>query len=138
MLGSLGGRAAFVVHGHGGLDELTTSGPNRVSHLRDGKVSTYELNASDFGLRSASADDLRGGDPAENAAMFRALLSCQDESPRRDVVLLNSAAALATEHGDFQCGLIDARQSLESGAALAKLDALTAYSQKIVQPVGVS
>lgn len=133
VLGSLGGRAAFVVHGYGGLDELTTGGPNRVSHLQDGRVSTYELNAGDFGLRPASPEDLRGGDPAENAVLLRALLTCQDTSPRRDVVLLNSAAALATEHGDFERALVDARQSLESGAALAKLDALIAYSQQLAR-----
>ncbi len=133
VLGSLGGRAAFVVHGYGGLDELTTSGPNRVSHLRDGKVSTFELDAAKFGLRPASADDLLGGDPPENAAMLRALLSGQDRSPRRDVVLLNSAAALATESGDFPAALADAARSLDSGAALEKLDLLVAFSQKIAQ-----
>ncbi len=117
VLGSLGGQAAFVVHGYGGLDELTTSGPNRVSHLSDGKVTTYELDALTLGLRPAAADDLRGGDPAENAVMMRALLSGQDRTPRRDVVLLNSAAALATETGDFPSALVEARAALESGAA---------------------
>jgi anthranilate phosphoribosyltransferase len=131
VLGSLGGKAAFVVHGYGGLDELTTSGPNLVSHLSHGQVSTYELDAVDLGLRRASGEDLQGGDPAENAVMLRALLACQDDSPRRDVVLLNSAAALATEDGDIPTALEVARQSLESGAALQKLDALISLSQKI-------
>jgi len=133
VLGSLGGRAAFVVHGHGGLDELTTSGPNRISHLRDGKVTTYELDTADLGLRRVSADDLRGGDPLENAAIMRALLCGEDQTPRRDVVLLNSAAALATEHGDFAAALSEVRISLDSGAALDKLEALTAFSQKFSQ-----
>lgn len=133
VLGSLGVRAAFVVFGHGGLDELTTSGPNRVSHLREGKVTTFELDAADYGLRSASRDDLRGGDPAENAVILRALLSGEDRSPRRDVVLLNSAAALAAGHGDLAAGLGEARASLDSGAALAKLETLVAFSQKISQ-----
>jgi anthranilate phosphoribosyltransferase len=133
VLGSLGGRAAFVVHGFGGLDELTTNGPNRVSHLCDGRVSTYEMDAASLGLRPASAEDLRGGDPAENAAVMRALLTGQDQSPRRDVVLLNSAAALATETGDFPAALADATRSLDSGAALAKLDALVSLSQSIAQ-----
>jgi anthranilate phosphoribosyltransferase len=133
VIGDLGGRAAFVVHGYGGLDELTTSGPNRVSHLKDGKVTSFDLDASQFGLRPVTVADVRGGDPAENAAMLRALLSNADQSARRDVVLLNSAAALASEHGDLAAGLDEARQSLESGAALAKLDALVAYSQKISQ-----
>jgi len=130
VLGELGGRAAFVVHGHGGLDELTTSGPNRVSHLQGGSVKTFELDAADLGLRPTRPGDLRGGEPAENAAILRALLAGQDDSVRRDVLLLNSAAALAAVSGDFKSGLADAEYSLSSGAALLKLDALTAFSQQ--------
>jgi anthranilate phosphoribosyltransferase len=160
VLGALGGRAAFVVHGHNGLDELTTSGPNRVSHLRGGRVRTFELDPAELGLRCASPDDLRGGDPAENAAMLRAVLSGEDRSPRRDVVLLNAAAALGVDSGGPATGslisavggqpvpaplcgpgdaveqaiaaaLVEAEKSLESGAALAKLDALIALSQEL-------
>ena len=128
VLGELGGKAAFVVHGYGGLDELTTGGINRVSRLRDGRVETFEMDAADLGLRRAEPGDLRGGDPAENAAILRALLSGEDTSPRRDVLLLNSAAALAISSGDFPDALKEAEDSLFSGAALAKLDALIAYS----------
>jgi anthranilate phosphoribosyltransferase len=135
VLGSLGGQAAFVVHGHGGLDELTTSGPNRVSRLKDGEVTSFELDGADLGLRRVSADDLLGGDPAENAAILRGLLCGEDQSARRDVVLLNSAAALATAHGDFAQALEEARQSLDSGAALGKLDALVAFSHQFSQAV---
>jgi anthranilate phosphoribosyltransferase len=134
VLGELGGTAAFVVHGYGGLDELTTGGPNRVSHLRDGQVSTYELDGRDFGLSSAPADALAGGEPDQNADILLKLLSGQDSSPRKDVVLLNAAAALATESGDIAAGLTQAKNSLESGAALEKLNALVAFSQKIVRP----
>lgn len=130
VLSSLGGRAAYVVHGYGGLDELTTSGSNLVSHLKDGKVDTFTLDASDLGLRRASPTELRGGDPEENARILRKVLSGEDRSPRRDVVLLNSAAAMATEDGDFAGALKDARESLDSGAALARLDQLTSFSQK--------
>ena len=133
VLGSLGGRAAYVVNGYGGLDELTTSGPNRVSHLRDGIVKTYDFDASALGLRSAGVEELRGGDPEQNALILRSILSGADRSPRRDVVLLNSAAALATEHGDLHAGLLDARQSLESGAALDKLDSFIAFTQQYMQ-----
>jgi anthranilate phosphoribosyltransferase len=133
VLGSLGGRAAFVVHGYGGLDELTTSGANRVSHLKDGKVSTYALDPTAYGLRPAAARDLQGGDPPENAAMLRALLCGEDTGPRRDVVLLNSAAALATEHGDFEAALVEARRSIDTGAALQKLDALVSFSQQVAK-----
>lgn len=131
VLGSLGGKAAFVVHGHGGLDELTTSGPNQVSQLKDGQVTTYALDGADFGLRRVGPDDLHGGDPEENARILRLLLSGEDQSPRRDVVLLNAAAAVATESGDFASALHEARQSIDSGAALAKLDGLAAFSQQL-------
>jgi anthranilate phosphoribosyltransferase len=129
VLGALGGQAAYIVHGHGGLDELTTNGPNRVSRLRDGHVSTFELDASGLGLRRASKSDLAGGDAHRNAGMLRALLAGRDDSPRRDVVLLNAAAALATEDDNFSSAIEEATLSLESGAALAKLDALVSFSQ---------
>jgi len=130
VLGELGSTAAFVIHGHGGLDELTTGGPNRVSRLRDGKVDTFELNPADYNLRIASPEDLRGGTPEENAARMRSLLSGQDSPACRDVILLNAAAALATVTGDFTAALSEARTSLESGAAFAKLEGLAAMSQK--------
>ena len=130
VLGSLGGQAAFVVHGYGGLDELTTGGCNRISHLQDGQVSTFEMDPAELGLRPASTADLRGGDPQANAAILRGILTGEDASPRRDVVLLNSAAALATRDGNFPSALAEVTHSLESGAALGKLDALAAYSQQ--------
>jgi anthranilate phosphoribosyltransferase len=121
VLGELGGQAAFVVHGHGGLDELTTDGPNRVSHLKDGEVSTYELDAGDLGLRPARPEDLSGGDPEENARMMRALLANEDKSPRRDVMLFNATATLALDTGDFFSALDEAQ----------KLDDLIALSQQL-------
>jgi anthranilate phosphoribosyltransferase len=134
VLGELGGRAAFVIHGFGGLDELSTSGPNRISHLKDGRVVNFELDPARLGLRPAGLELLRGGEPAQNAVMLRALLAGEDRTPRRDVVLLNAAAALAAENGLFEAALAEAGQALESGAALAKLDALIAYSQTVSQP----
>jgi len=131
VLGELGGRAAFVVCGAGDLDELTTAGPNKVSHLKDGRVTTFELDALELGLRPVNGH-LRGGAPAENAARMRALLSGEETSPLRDVVLLNAAAALAVETGDLEAGLVNAQQSLDSGAALEKLDALIAASQSFI------
>lgn len=131
VLGELGAEAAFVVHGFGGLDELTTGGPNRLSHLKNGRVTSFELDARDLGLREARTEDLRGGEPAENAVQLRDLLSGRDESTRRDVVLLNAAAALALKDGDFGRGLAEAERSLASGAALGKLDALVLASQTL-------
>jgi anthranilate phosphoribosyltransferase len=133
VLAGLGGQAALVVHGDGGLDELTTSGPNRISHLKDGRVTSYELDGADLGLRRVQAEQLRGGEPAENAAILHRLLAGEDDSPRRDVILLNAAAALASGTGDFEAGLKEAAQALDSGAALAKLDGLVILSQQLAQ-----
>ena len=131
VLGELGGEAAYVVHGYGGLDELTTAGPNRVSHLINGRVENFELDAAQYGLRRVENGDLRGGQAEENAAILRGLLSGQDTSPRRDVVLLNSAAALAVQNGDFPAALAAADESLRSGAALDRLERMVAFSQQV-------
>lgn len=131
VLGELGGKAAFVIHGYGGLDELTTSGPNWVSHLKDGQVDSFLLDASKFGLEPAKPEDLIGGEPETNSRMLRALLSGEDRGPRRDVVLLNAAAALAAESGDFISALAVAKRSLDDGNALAKLDDLINFSQVV-------
>lgn len=109
---------------------MSTSGPNRVSHLRHGSVTTSTLDAADLGLRAASLEQLRGGDPPRNARILRDLLAGIDQSPRRDVVLLNAAAALATENGDFEQGLSKATASLDEGMALEKLEQLRAFSQQ--------
>ncbi len=139
VLGELGSEAALVFHGHGGLDELTTGGPNRVSHLRDGKVNTFDLDvvAQGLPLRRASIEELRGGEPADNARILLDILSGADRSPRRDVVLLNAAAALAVEccdlssdpYGVLSERLAEAAEALDSGAALDKLNALIALTQ---------
>ncbi len=131
VLGELGGRAAYVIHGYGGLDELNTNGPNRVSQLKDGRVMNFELDPAELGLRPISQEDLRGGEPPVNAAMLVDLLSGKDKSPRRDVVLLNAAAVLATESGDLKTGLTRSVESLDSGAALQKLEALVSFSRSL-------
>ena len=123
VLGELGTTAAYVVHGADGLDELSTTGPNRVSRLRDGAVTTTELDPADFGLPRASLDDFVGGEPAENAQITYDVLSGKDQGPRRDIVLLNAAAALCAESGDWVAGLATARESIDSGAALETLNA---------------
>ena len=132
FLYKLGGQAAFVVHGYGGLDELTTNGPNRVSQLKNGQVKTYKLDAAKLGLRPASKEDLRGGEPAQNAEMLRNLLAGKDKSVRRDVVLLNAAAAISTtDHFDVGMALNAAAESLDSGAALDKLDVYITKTQAL-------
>ena len=129
VLAELGARAAFVVHGYGGLDELNPCGPNRVSHLKEGAVHSFDLDPADLGFERAPLADLRGGTADENAHTMRGLLSGQLNGARRSAVLLNAAAALAAETGDFSAALAEARQSLDSGMALEKLEALIAYSQ---------
>ncbi len=123
VLGTLGSRAAFVVHGADGLDELSTTGVNRVSHLHNGEVTTFELDPADLGLPRARLDDLVGGTPEENAQITRDILSGREQGPRRDIVLLNAAAVLSVECGDWQAGLAEAREAIDSGAALRVLDA---------------
>ncbi len=133
VLRDLGGTAAYVVHGSGGLDELTTGGVNQVSHMVGGKVRSFTLDPSEFNLRPATKYDIAGGEPAENAALMRRLLGGSINTPLTDVVLLNSAAALAVETGDIPSGLAAAKESLESGAALQKLELLVSHSNKIAE-----
>ena len=129
VLNELGSKAALVIHGANGLDELNTTGTNRVSHLKNGAVETYELNPSDLGLAQSTVQDLRGGTPDESAVMMRDLLSNKLNGARRDAVLLNAAAALAAETSDFKSALEEAATSLDSGKAFAKLNALVEFSQ---------
>jgi anthranilate phosphoribosyltransferase len=134
VLRELGSRAALVIHGHGGTDELMASGPNRVSQLKDGAVRTYELDPAEYGIPRAVVADLRGGTPEESAVMMRELLGGRLNGARRDAVLLNAAAALSAETGDLGAALVDVRESLESGKALRKLEALVEFSQSFPTP----
>jgi anthranilate phosphoribosyltransferase len=128
-LSMLGLRRALVVHGIDGLDEITITGPTRVAEARGGSVKTYEVTPEEFGMTRAALADIAGGDAAENAAIIRAVLSGR-KSPHRDVVLLNSAAALvAAGRADHLAEAIPlAVQSIDSGAATKKLDALASFT----------
>lgn len=132
VLGQMGARAAFVVHGADRLDELSITGVNRISHWHKGAVRTFELDPADLGLPRATIADLRGGDAVENAAITRGILSGEIHGAKRDAVLLNAAAALSTECGDWDAGLQEARASIDSGAALRVLNAFVAKSQSFV------
>jgi len=129
VLGQMGARAAFVVHGADGLDELSVTGVNRVSHWHQGTVRTFDLDPTELGLPQATIAELRGGDPAENAVITRGILSGEIRGPKRDAVLLNAAAGLSTECGDWAAGLQEARESIDSGAALRILDAFVTKTQ---------
>ena len=130
VLGRLGAQAAFVVHGADGLDELSTTGINRVSHLRDGWVKDFSLDPAELGLPGARLKDLRGGTAEENAQITQAILA-GERGPRRDVVLLNAAAALVAGGmaRDFKEGLQQAAEAIDSGSAREKLEGLVAFSQ---------
>ena len=125
VLGNLGAKRAFVVHGSDGLDEITTTGPTTVSELRCGQVETYTIHPSDFGLPTNTPDELKGGDAAYNAELTRRLL--QGEAlPQRGIVLLNAAAAIAagTEDKTIADCLPLAQDALDSGRGWVKLEQL--------------
>jgi anthranilate phosphoribosyltransferase len=128
-LSMLGLHRALVVHGSDGLDEITITGPTRVGEVRDGQVHTYEVTPEEFGLQKATLEEIAGGDAALNAALIREVLSGK-KSARRDVVLLNAAAALvAAGRADHLRDAVPmAAHAIDSGAAFAKLQALVAFT----------
>lgn len=130
-LRDLGCRRAFVVHGSDGLDEITTTGPSRVSELRDGTVKTYEVSAELMVGECSDPQELRGGDPPENAQILRNVLEGKKGAPRT-ITLLNAAAAVvAGEQADSLAeGIEQARQSIDSGAAREKLQVLIDATQE--------
>ena len=130
-LAMLGLRRALVVHGNDGLDEITITGPTRVAEMRDGRVRAYEVTPEEFGLKRAPLEAISGGDVQENAAIIHHILDGK-ESARRDVVLLNAAAALvaAGRVDTMQDGIPRAAFSLDSGAARVKLDALVRFTNR--------
>lgn len=129
VLGNLGTERAWVVHGHDGLDELSTTGPSLVAELKDGAVTLFEVNAEDYELPRVSLEDLRGGDAAVNAAALRGVLEGRP-SAYSDVVVLNTAAALVVggQANDLHDGLFLARESIKTGDALQALNRLVAIS----------
>jgi anthranilate phosphoribosyltransferase len=131
VLGALGTERAWVVHGSDGLDEITTSGPTYVASLEGGKVTTFEIEPEDAGLKRAATADLKGGEAAHNAEALRAVL---DDKPGafRDVSILNAAATLvvAGKAKDIKQGAELAAKSVDSGEARKRLERLVAVSNK--------
>lgn len=130
-LSMLGTHRAFVVHGLDGLDEITITGPTRVAEVREGSVRSYEIDPEEFGLGRAPIEEISGGgDAMENAAMVKEILGGK-KSAKRDVVLMNAAAALvaARKSADLAKGVELAAQSIDSGSALKKLEALIQFTQ---------
>ena len=134
-LGELGVQRALVVHGADGLDEISLSGETSIAELRDGAVRSYTVVPEDFGLRRAPLEAIRGGDAQHNAEIIHKILGSaslrHEHGPHRDIVLANAAGALvaASRATDFLDGVRLATESIDSGAARAKLEALVAFSQ---------
>ena len=129
VLKDLGHERALVFFGEDGIDELTTTQPSRVFELKDGVVSEYELEPQELGIPRGRPEDLRGGTPPENAQLLRQVLD-REAGPRRDIVLLNAAAAIiaAGRVNDWKEGLAMARESIDSGRARQALNRLVETS----------
>jgi anthranilate phosphoribosyltransferase len=134
-LGELGVQRALVVHGADGLDEISISGETNIAEVRDRAVRSYTVVPEDFGLRRAPLEAIRGGDAAHNAEIIHKVLGSaslrHEHGPQRDIVLANAAGALvaAGRATDFLDGVHLASESIDSGAARAKLEALLVFSQ---------
>jgi anthranilate phosphoribosyltransferase len=129
VLGDLGTEAAWVVHGDGGVDEISISGPTQVAELKGGRVETFEISPSDLGLQAAPLETIKGGDAKQNAEALRAILNGAS-GPYRDTVILNSAAALivAGKARDLKEGARLAAASIDEGHARYRLKCLIAVS----------
>ena len=121
--------SAMVVHGHDGMDEITTTGPTSVAQLGQGKITEFEMTPGEFELKQATLSDLSGGEPAVNAAALTALLG-GETSAYRDIVLLNAGAALSITGKaiDIKQGIALAAESLDSGKAKSVLTRLAEFS----------
>ncbi len=130
VLGLLGLRGAWVVHGHGGLDEISPSGPTRVARLENGKIDEFEVVPSDFGLESVAMDGMKGGDAIENARLLRAVLD-GEPSVGRTATVLNAAAALALTgiERDLRAARDRVEAAIDSGAARRLLAAWAGWGQ---------
>jgi anthranilate phosphoribosyltransferase len=131
VLGRLGTRQAFVVCGTGTYDEISICGPTTVSHVKDAHVKTYEMTPEEFGFQRAAPEAIRGGNARENARIVRQILA-GEKGPRRDMVLLNAAAAFVAADlvKDFGDGIAKAGDSIDSGRAREKLESLVRLTRE--------
>jgi len=130
VLASLGAHRAFVVHGAGGIDELSPAGPNLVCEVVEGSVREREIDPLELGIARCAPEELRGGTPAENAQAIREILAGAGGG-RRDAILLNAAGAIAAagHADDLRDGLEAAREAIDSGAAAERLEQIAAFSR---------
>jgi anthranilate phosphoribosyltransferase len=131
VLLELGAERAYVVHGAGGIDELSPVGPTVVCEIYEGRVHSRTIDPEDLGIERCDVAALRGGAPAENAAAVRAVISGEERGGSRDAILMNAAGAIAAggHAADLQEGLELARQAVDSGAAAARLEELIAFTR---------
>jgi anthranilate phosphoribosyltransferase len=130
VLRNLGTKEACVVCGEGTFDEISICGPTRISHLKDGEVMTFELTPEEYGFKRAAPESIRGGHARQNARIIRNILD-GEKGPKRDMVLLNAAAAFVAAGLDstIKDGIARAQDALDSGRARAKLDDLISFTQ---------
>jgi len=133
-LAELGLARGFVVHGSDGLDEITTTGSTLAFEIRAGHVERRVLEPGNFGVRTATMADLKGGDAAENRDIARAVLS-GEKGRHRDIVLVNASAALvaAGRAADFLEGMTLAARSIDSGAAIGKVEQLVRFTHGVAE-----
>ena len=127
----LGADRAYVVHGAGGIDELSPCGPNLVCEVENGAVREYQLDPQELGVERCESAELRGGDPAHNAQALRDVFAGADGG-HRSAVLLNAAGGIAAagHAANLREGIALAREAIDSGAAAARLEELVAFTQE--------
>lgn len=131
VLGELGSSRALVVHGSDGLDEITITGESKITELRNGEPSTYSVAPEDFGLSRATLAEIQGGDARQNSQIILEVLRGA-RGPKRDIVLLNAAAAFVASSrvSDLKAGVAVAAESIDNGRALNKLEQLIAFTNQ--------
>ncbi|CUT02226.1 anthranilate phosphoribosyltransferase [Candidatus Chrysopegis kryptomonas] len=135
VLKELGSKHALVVHGAGGIDEISISGHTKISELKNGEIKTYEISPEDFGLKRWDINLILGGDAKTNAGIIKRLLE-GEKGPQRDVVLLNSGAAIYVSGlaDSISEGIEMAKEAIDSGKAKKKLEDLIELTNKFSNP----
>ncbi len=129
-----GAKYAFVFHGHGGLDELSTTGVSTVHRIREGEITTAQFQPSDLGVPRATLDQIQGGDAADNERITRSVIA-GDSGPHRDIVVINAAPAIVVAGlaDGFEDGILLAQQAVDSGAAAAVLERVVSFSAEFAE-----
>ncbi|MBI5049439.1 MAG: anthranilate phosphoribosyltransferase [Nitrospirae bacterium] len=132
VLGNLGAKHAFIVHGEDGLDEITITGRTKISELKDGRVNTYYITPEDLGFIRAKKEDLLGGTAEENSKITLDVLNGK-KGPKRDIALMNTAAALIAGDAakNFSDAVKKASHAIDSGAALKKLEEIKVFTNRL-------